>query len=471
MNGQEPENTGRDTRRSGGDRRWNARRLAAHLGVFGVLLALPAMAARPLTERLTDQGYLEALRRDSRVLRQAAVPAERSGEFLDVRCVMHAHSQLSHDSRGTEAELVAAAKTAGVRAVFMTEHPTAERTWQKEGLRGEKDGVLFIPGAELSDGLLVWRGERAEWSPEMKAAEVAERLKGTDGVAFVAHPEQRKADKDWELPVQGMEIYNTHADAEDSDFNKFLEDMRRENPLKILSLMNTLKKFQREAFASIFDEQTAVLKRWDTLNAGFLSGERRMVGIAANDAHQNVGVSFEGGAEGLVIKDALGKTLGNLSNKNLPLLLLGGLAGGGKNMSYTFDPYPVSFRYVSTHLLATEVTENALFDALLKGRAYVAFDWMANPSGFEYFATARKKRVEMGSDIRVKQRPTLTVRPNMPCELRLLRNGEEVQRAEASELTFETREPGVYRAEAWVTVAGEKRPWIYSNPIYVTPSQ
>ena len=29
--------------------------------------------------------------------------------------------------------------------------------------------------------------------------------------------------------------------------------------------------------------------------------------------------------------------------------------------------------------------------------------------------------------------------------------------------------PGVYRVEVWLTLAGEPRPWILSNPIYVRP--
>jgi hypothetical protein len=29
------------------------------------------------------------------------------------------------------------------------------------------------------------------------------------------------------------------------------------------------------------------------------------------------------------------------------------------------------------------------------------------------------------------------------------------------------KEPGAYRLEAWLTLDGEQRPWIYSNPIYV----
>jgi hypothetical protein len=438
--------------------------------LLALLVALPALAGSPLEERLEERA-LAAVHQSVHDLRERARPVH-ARDWEDVRCVFHAHSQLSHDSQGTEKQIVAGAKAAGVRAVFMTEHPTPDRKWVTEGLRGEKDGVLLVPGAELSDGLLVWRGERAEWTPEMKAGEVLERLQRTDAVAFVAHPEKRKDDADWKLPrFDGMEIYNSHADAEDSGYEKTLQSLRGASPFKILGMLNTLKKYPREAYAAIFDEPVEVLKRWDTLNASSLAEGRRVVGIAGNDSHQNVGISIEAGESSLIVKNALGKVVGDLSRKSLGALLLGALAPGSVVLAQNFDPYDVSFGYVSTHLLAREATEDALFEALLQGRAYVAFDWMADPTGFRYFAKTRKKQVEMGGDVRAKDHPLLTVRPNMECEIRLLRNGEEVRRAQGTELTFEAREPGVYRAEAWVRVAGEPRPWIYSNPVYVLPKE
>lgn len=439
------------------------------LAVAALVVATPALASS-LADRLQEE-YLSGLRKGAQPLRQAAEPKERSGELLDVRCVLHAHSGLSHDSRGTEQQLVAAAKAANVRAVFMTEHPTPDRKWQTEGLRGEKDGVLFVPGAELSDGLVVWRGEKAEWAPADSAARVLERLQGTDGVAFVAHPEHRKTDADWNLPpYAGMEIYNSHADAADSGFEKVLPSLKADNPLKLLSLIGMLKRYQREAFASIFDEQTDVLKRWDTLNQGFLSTGRRVVGIAGNDSHQNVGMTVEAAEDGIIVKDALGKTVSAVPKKDLPLLLLGPLKPGTTLLAHTFDPYEVSFGYVNTHVLAPEVTEPALFEALKQGRAYVSFDWIADPSGFRYFATAAGRTVEMGGDVPVSDRPTLRAQLDLSCQIRLLRNGQEVLRTEGKELKFEVKEPGVYRTEAWVRLGEEERPWIYSNPVYVLPA-
>jgi len=438
------------------------------LAVAALLLLGAPLGAATLAQRLADEQYLQGLRRDARRLSRAAMPGERSGDWLDVRCVLHAHSSLSHDSQGTPEEITAAAKAAGVRALFMTEHPTADRKWLTQGLAGERDGVLFVPGAELSDGLLIWRGHQAGWEPGMKAAQALERLKGTDGVAFIAHPEMRKADADWDaLPeFTGMEIYNTHADATDSDYTAVLGNIRNENPFRLLTLLNTVKKYQQEAIAAIFDEQAAVLKRWDGLNEKFLPTARRVVGIAANDSHQNVGVRFEVTDNGVAVRDALGKLLTELPRSRIPVFLLG---RPGTRTNYQFDPYENSFRYVSTHLLAAEAREAPLFAALQQGRAYVAFDWMADPSGFRFVARHGERTAEMGESVPASAAPELWVKPNMRCEIRILRNGVALRQEEGEELRLPVTEPGVYRVECWVPIGGEKRPWIYSNPIYVTP--
>jgi len=52
-------------------------------------------------------------------------------------------------------------------------------------------------------------------------------------------------------------------------------------------------------------------------------------------------------------------------------------------------------------------------------------------------------------------------------KLRLIHNGSVVQETTGTNLTFEAKEPGPYRVEAWLTVDGEDRPWIYSNPVYL----
>src|SRR3954462_1971615 len=99
---------------------------------------------------------LERLRPDRLVAVRKAVrafEAERRalapvGPYRDYRANLHVHSVLSHDSRGSLAEILAAARKVGTRIPLFTEHPAETYDYFADGHRGEKDGVLLIPGAE-----------------------------------------------------------------------------------------------------------------------------------------------------------------------------------------------------------------------------------------------------------------------------------------------------------------------------------
>jgi hypothetical protein len=259
-----------------------------------------------------------------------------------------------------------------------------------------------------------------------------------------------------------MEIYNTHADAEDSH-SPGIPSMQEPGGLaRWLALVEAAQRYPRELFASIFDPPTANLAVWDRLTRS-----RRVVGFAGNDSHQNVGVSIRGAEEDrLEIVDALGKTLARPLARDIPLLFGATPIPGQPLLKLQLDPYDLSLGYVSTHLLVRSVTEANCFDALTAGRCYVAFDWLADPTGFLFTGTAGRRRLEMGEEARAS-RATLLVRTPIPADLRLLRDGEKAARSTGTRLRYDARRPGAYRVEAWVTVAGEPRPWIYSNPIYL----
>src|SRR5690242_15858461 len=98
-------------------------RLFLCLGAVAITAALAAPGPASSVKERLQESYLSGLHKGAVALRQQAHPVDKSGDLLDVRCVLHAHSRLSHDSRGTEAEIIAGAKAAHVRALFMTEHP------------------------------------------------------------------------------------------------------------------------------------------------------------------------------------------------------------------------------------------------------------------------------------------------------------------------------------------------------------
>jgi hypothetical protein len=69
----------------------------------------------------------------------------------------------------------------------------------------------------------------------------------------------------------------------------------------------------------------------------------------------------------------------------------------------------------------------------------------------------------------VKADPALRLVAEFPveCDIRLIKNGEEVAKGQGRDFTHTPDGPGVYRIEGWLKVDEEDRVWIYSNPIYV----
>src|SRR5262249_17150416 len=140
-----------------------------------------------------------------------------------------------------------------------------------------------------------------------------------------------------------------------------------------------------------------------------------------------------------------------------------------------FDPYERSLRYVTTHILAKQLDEPSVRDALRQGHAYVAHDWLCDPTGFAFVATDAAASRDNGANVvaimgdELKRASGCRIRAALPlgCILKLFYNGSIVMTVAADHLEFEPVTPGVYRLEAWLKIDGEERPWIYSNPIYV----
>jgi hypothetical protein len=339
----------------------------------------------------------------------------------------------------------------------MTDHYTTDRRFLRDALRGERDEILFIPGSELSQGLLTFRMERATWPAGASDREVLSALNANGGVGFVAHPEERS---NWDLPFAGMEIYNTHADAEASRSEWAPPGEGSAGLRRWLGLVEAAQRYPAELFASIFHPPVANLAVWDRLNR-----TRRVTGIAGNDSHQNVGVTVRGGEDGgLEVVDALGKMVARPRRSDLPPLLGLNPIPGQDLLKVRLDPYDISFGYVSTHLMVRSVTEKECFEALTRGRCYVAFDWLADPTGFRFIAHAGDRTLEMGDET-TRAGLSLRAETPIPADLRLLRDGHEIARGSGTSFEHPSDGPGVYRVEAWLTVDGEARPWIYSNPI------
>jgi hypothetical protein len=76
-------------------------------------------------------------------------------------------------------------------------------------------------------------------------------------------------------------------------------------------------------------------------------------------------------------------------------------------------------------------------------------------------------RHELGSRLARSDGLQLKARAPLPSHWKLIRNGEQI--AEGTGRAFEQAiaEPGVYRLELWLDVAGTERIWVLGNPFYV----
>ena len=246
------------------------------------------------------------------------------------------------------------------------------------------------------------------------------RFPGRGGaLRFLSHLEetpQAKGDG-----FQGMEIYNRHTDAKDEKaFDEYFRSAMKDSA-QWASLARREAAYPDEIFAAGTDYWPALFQKFDEETSA-----RVFTGIAANDAHKNQ--TYNG---------------------------------------VTFDPYEVSFRSVSTHLLARELTDGDVRESLRNGRAYVSHDWLCDPTGFSFTASNNNGVYDMGDRAPFIARTRLVANLPLTASVRILHKGTIVSEASDSKISFTPAEPGAYRLEAWLTVDGEQRPWIYSNPIYL----
>ncbi|MGI8742771.1 MAG: alpha/beta fold hydrolase [Bryobacteraceae bacterium] len=236
---------------------------------------------------------------------------------------------------------------------------------------------------------------------------------------FLSHLEETPDAKS--AGFQGMEIYNRHTDAKDEKaFEEYFRAAMK-NPVEWAKLTKLETAYPDEIFAAETDYWPTIIAKWDQEIA-----THPFTGIAANDAHKNQ--TYNG---------------------------------------VTFDPYEVSFLNVSTHILARELTDVSIRESLRDGRAYVSHDWLCDPSGFSFTAVNNNGVYDIGDSVPMLRNTRLVARLPIAANLKVIHNGAVVSEPAGSQISFTPTEPGAYRLEAWLSVDGEERPWIYANPIYL----
>jgi hypothetical protein len=195
-------------------------------------------------------------------------------------------------------------------------------------------------------------------------------------------------------------------------------------------------------FANFYSRPAQNLKTWD---GAIANTGRRLVAIAGNDAHANVG--FE-------LTDGSGKKLLGLS----------------------LDPYERSFRLVRMHVLAAPshdglATQERVLTAIAAGNCFIGYDVFGDTTGFRYTARDDNEQKIMGDEITLENQVHLRVKLPVVGRIVFLKDGTAVHEAATIRTAeFIARERGSYRVEVYLPRLPKpvsEQPWIISNPIYV----
>lgn len=384
--------------------------------------------------------------------------------YNDYRAVLHAHAEDATHTGGTRPEMLAAARRADVQIVMLTDHVRPERDFINDSWRGLRDGVLFIPGAE-DRGFLSFPVKSIKGGDTGSREQYIEMVRSGGGNIFLSHVEERS---DWPTDqLDGLEIYNHHTDVKNEGaFSLWLQGSLTDS-VRLPELVAALNEYPEEVFGAQQDYLGDIIAKWDRD-----AQKHKLTGIAANDCHHNqvftvTAIDDKTIEVGYITSKP---TTTRVTADKVPgvAALVQGKKPGAPIARLDFDPYDRSMRYVATHILAHELSEAAVREALRRGHAYVAHDWLCDSKGFAFVARTGDRTIGiMGDDVKLDSSPTLSAATPLKCKMKLIRNGEVIQTANTNRMDFDVKTPGVYRIEGWLEVDGEERPWIYSNPIYV----
>src|SRR5207244_1521905 len=156
---------------------------------------------------------------------------------------------------------------------------------------------------------------------------------------------------------------------------------------------------------TFYTRPAGALNEWDETIA---NRNVRLVAIAGNDAHANVGLS---------LNDSSGKTL----------------------LGIKLDPYERSFRLVRMHVFVPKdksLTSETLLAALRAGHCFIGFDLFGDTTGFSFTASNDTETKIQGDEIGLGKGLRLSVNTPIIGRIVILKNG-----------VVETEQSGVSRRE------------------------
>lgn len=435
---------------------------------LGVLLALAAIAIiGVLSPGLYNRySYFPKEKAAWEQLRKTRVAVQADDGWNEYKGSIHSHSEISHDSDAPFPQIESALKSIGSNFIMMSDHYVEGKADWSLGWKGDHGGVLFIRGFEMDHGIMPWGlPDSAVFDAKEEVRAEAKKVKELGGIVAYAHCEE---ERDWGLPeLEAMEIYNIHA-----TMLKYKKDptwMWK----TVATVLTCYNGYADQCFFTLFERPDKVLGIWDDL-----SGSRHIAGFAGNDTHQNAGIKgmylpdgnlalcdtghkYEEKGEAKMIRL-------NLLTRGLLRMIYGPLEPGKQLFRYDLDDYVRSALYVRTHLLAKDLTETDLVEALRAGRGFISFDMIADGTGFVYMAQGAQNKAVMGESIKLEPGLALKAYSPFTSTFSLMRNGVKVDEQRGRDYTFSPKEPGKYRLEVSLDVLGKDQLWLLTNHIAVT---
>lgn len=289
--------------------------------------------------------------------------------------------------------------------------------------------MLFINGSEVGanngDRLLIISGTEVAGTANLTTPNILAERKQV--LVLVAYAEEFSS---WDLRgYDGIEVYNVYSNAR--SINRLV---------MFFDGLWSYRSYPDLLFARIYTRPDENLARWDS---EIRTSGRRILGIAGNDAHSNIGIS---------LNDSSGSQL----------------------LGMKLDPYDRSFRLVRVHVLLSNdqaLDQATLLSAIKSGHCFVGFDIFGDSSGFRFVAVNRTVKGSMGDEITLDQDLKLKVAVPIPARVVVMKDGAVFkEKVNATQLEEPVTEKGIYRVEVYLPQLGElvgNKPWIISNPIYV----
>ncbi|MCC6156585.1 MAG: hypothetical protein IT350_00935 [Deltaproteobacteria bacterium] len=289
-----------------------------------------------------------------------------------------------------------------------------------------------------------------------ETVEAINAMKDLGAMVFVPHSEGWTTDQILALPIDGLEVYNLHANIDPS----IREDYLGLPSLSfIFDILDMITPLDEAAHADLFllaflSESAPARMHWDKVLF-----DRRTVASIATDAHRNA----------------------------LPFPLLDGDRA---------DSYRRMMRWFANYVLVGERDIETIEEAVHLGRMYGAFQVFGEPVGFDFHAEVGEEMFEMGDEVPAGDSPMLVVKAptmiNMPTDaetpditIKLWRangsGGELIESSDTGSIEVPADEAGAYYVTAtivpkhlarWLGDDADKfvreYPLIYANAIYLT---